>query len=486
MPSPIGHQLIRDFSGGQVSEASDSLTPMNVMRLILNMDGDVVGALRVRPGVTAIGNQIQDGKNCLGLYNFRDSNGSNNQQVAVFNNSGDTQSVTYYNNAGTWTAIGSGSTFTASAKSRFTTFVDYVFRVSSAQETPKSWTGASGDSWGATNLTSVPSGKFICVYKARLYIAATSTYPDRLFFSSIPDATTQAITWDTTNDHLDVVPSDNGNITGLTVNGSLMLIFKDRAMYRWNGSSADPDRIIDVGCCSQESIATRRGTTFFCNDFGVFATTGGFPTWLSKPIDRWWKAISSSYLASLSAVCDDDNYYVSVGDVTVDGGLYSNAVYRYNISSQTWTIRSYAEQIYAFAEFVTSTNGASIMCGNDDGDVQEFNVGLTDATIPIMYRVRTKRMDFLGSFAFDKTFSEVHTFGFNLEGAETFVTTNDEEPSSVGQALVRLWAFIKGLKYTGRWFVFELVGESKGGQGEFAGWEIGSPSTDGKGNGKAS
>src|SRR3990167_7947120 len=127
MPQKIGHQFIRDFLGGMVTEVSDFRTPDNTMRLIQNMDTDVLGALRVRKGTTAIGNQIQDGKNCLGLYNFRDSgSGANNRQIAVFNNADDTNAVTYYNNSGTWASISGGTGFAANAKHRFTTFLDYV------------------------------------------------------------------------------------------------------------------------------------------------------------------------------------------------------------------------------------------------------------------------------------------------------------------------------------------------------------------------
>ena len=97
---------IRDFSGGQQTEISDYLTPMNAMRLIENMDTDIVGSLKVRLGTATLGTQLEDNKPILGLYNFQDSGaGTYSQQIAAVDNSGSTQAVTEYNNSGTWTAI---------------------------------------------------------------------------------------------------------------------------------------------------------------------------------------------------------------------------------------------------------------------------------------------------------------------------------------------------------------------------------------------
>ena len=472
-------QRIRDFSGGMNTEVIDALTPMNTMRLVQNMDTDVIGALRVRRGTVAIGNQIQDNKSCLGLYNFRDSgSGTNNRQIAVFNNSGDTNAITSYNSSGTWTAISGGSSFAASAKHRFATFLDYVFLVNSNFVEPKSWNGDTATSWGTTNLASAPAGQFITVFRSRLYIAGTSAKPDRLYFSSIPStASTPVITWntsDTTGDWLDINPSDGregGNITGLANNGTLLLIFKDRAMYRWNSYATDADLIVNVGASSQESISTRNGVTFFFNPGGVYATDGGYPTKLSLPIQRWIDAIPGTYYTSVSGFTDENHYYCSIGDVTVDSVAYSNVVLIYTINAKTWAIRTYPEEILKFAPYVDSDSKEQIMIGNDDGDVQTFNSGSTDAGTSIPYHVVTKRVDW-GTLAYYKTFSDVFLFGNELPGAQTLIQTEDEKPRSLRDTLVKWWRRIQGIKNRGRYFVFELRGYSKAGQGEFVGWEI--------------
>ena len=319
-------QSLRDLSGGTVTEVVDARLPDNTFRLIQNMDSDFIGALRVRKGTTAIGNQITDNKACLGLYNFRDSgSGANSRQLAVFNNSGDTNAILYYNNSSTWTAVTGGSSFAANNKLRFATFLDYVFMVSPSFIEPKSWNGDSATAIGTTHLSPAPAGQFINVFKSRLYIAGTSANPDRVFFSSIPTIA-GVITWSTTTDYLDVNPADGMNITALANTGTLLLIFKERALYRWNGRATDADLVVDIGTTSQESVASRNGATYFFNPYGIWITDGGYPIRISKPIQRWIDAISSSYHDDVAGVCDDDHYYCSIGDVTVDGVLYSNVV----------------------------------------------------------------------------------------------------------------------------------------------------------------
>lgn len=473
MAEQIGLQKFRDFSGGMVTESSESLTPPNVMRLIMNFDEDVVGSLRVRPGVTAIGNQVQDGKVCLGLYNFRDSgSGGNNQQLAAFNNSGDSASVIYYNNSGTWTATSGGTSFAASKKFRFTTFLDYVFTVNTGYDAPKSWNGDTSTAWGSTNLSSAPSGKLITVFNSRLYIGATSAHPDRVYKSSIPTA--GAITWDTddtTGDWIDINPSDGMNLTAFANTGTLILFFKERAMYRWNGRATDANLIVDIGTTSQENVASRTGRVYFFNPYGIYVTDGGYPVRISKPIHRWIAAIDPAYYTEVSAVTDEDHCYFSIGDVTVDGVAYTNVVLKFTFSTQTWSVRAYAEQIRAFANFIDSTGAYRIMCGNDDGDVQTYNLGSTDDGTPISYRVRTKKMDF-GSYSFVKKFSDAFLFGNKLQGAELFIQSENNALKGQGWGLVGWFRRLFGMKNRGRYFVFEVAGISSDGQGELEGFEI--------------
>jgi len=465
--SPI--QSLRDSSGGMNTEVVDALLPDNTSRLILNMDLDLIGALRVRKGTTAIGNQLVDGKVVTSLFYFKDSaGGANSQQIAGINNAGDTNALLKYNNAGTWTDITGGTSYTAGAKFRFATFLDLTFIVNDKFDAIKSWSGSGA--LGTSQLTSAPNGQFLSVFNSRLYVASTSANRDRVLFSSIPDISGN-ITWDVTNDYLDVNPADGMNITGLANTGTLLLIFKERAMYRWNGRSTDANLVVDIGTTSNESIASRNGAVFFFNPYGIWVTDGSYPRRLSRPIQRWIDAIDPAYHDDVAGICDDNNYYCSIGDVTVDGVLFSNIVLVYNISANSWVVRSYPEQIRSFANYIGSTGQYGVMAGNDDGDVLDYNVGNTDAGSPIPYRVKSKRLD-MGAYSLMKEFSDVFMFSNKLPGAQLFISDEGAQSSTETNGLLGWFSRFLGPKHRGRYFETELVGESIDGQGEYWGCEI--------------
>lgn len=464
-------QSLRDMSGGMVCEVVDALTPDNAFRLIQNLDSDFIGALKVRKGTTAIGNQVTDNKTCLGLYNFRDSgSGQNNRQLAIFNNVGDTNSVLSYNNSGTWATVTGGNGFSANEKMRFATFLDYTFMVSTSFMEPKSWNGDTATAIGTTHLSSAPAGQFINVFKSRLYIAGTSANPDRVFFSSVPTVAGE-ITWTTATDYLDVNPNDGMNLTAMANTGTLLLFFKERAIYRWNGRATDADLVVDTGTTSQESVASRNGSVFFFNPYGIWITDGGYPIQISQPIQRWIDAIDPSYFSNVSGVCDDNHYYCSIGDVTVDGADFSNVVLVYTVNTKGWSVRTYSKQFTVFANHIDSSGVYGIMAGDDDGNVLDFNTGSTDAGVAISYRTTSKKLDF-GAFAFVKEFSDVFMYTDKLPGAQLLITSEDGTPvAEKGGVLKWIMRFL-GQKYRGRYFIFEAVGESVDGRGELHGFEI--------------
>lgn len=480
MSQPVGAIDLMNHSGGMITEVVDSLMPDGSYRLIMNLDDDIVGGLRVRRGESAVGSQVQDNKVCLGLYNFRDSgSGTDNQLIAVFNDSGDSNAVTSYLDGGSWSAISGGSSFTADAKFRFTTFLDYVFMVNSANDAIKSWDGNTGNSWGTTNLTSAPSGKFIDVYKDRVLVAGTTANPDRVYKSSLPSSGT--ISWDTTNDWVDVNPEDGQNITALANNGTYELIWKERAFYRWNGKALEPDLIYDIGCTSQESVATRNGVTFFFNPYGIYITNGGRPQVISRPIQRWIDAISGSYFTEVSGAVDEDNYYCSIGDVTVDGESFTNVVLVYSISRQRWRIYTYGEEIRYMARYTDSSGLFAIVAGNDDGDVWQLNNGTTDAAgNAISFDLRTPKLHF-GSFVKEKTMTDLFCFAENMPGAKTFVTTDKQAITQTLEMKSTFTAREQGLSIEGRYFEMALRGAAQGTRGLFHGWALNDLSIDSDG-----
>src|SRR3990167_2228188 len=101
----------------------------------------------------------------------------------------------YYLSGGVWAAKRSG--LTTGKKARFTTFLDFVWMVNNTQATAI-WDGSGSDFITTGNAASAPIGTFIENFRARVWIAGSTTYPDRVWFSSLPSkVTTPIVTWDT-------------------------------------------------------------------------------------------------------------------------------------------------------------------------------------------------------------------------------------------------------------------------------------------------
>jgi len=368
-----------DFSGGVQTTTAKNLMLNSELRVGINVILDEIGAVKKRLGYQKIGSQIASGQNILGNYYFNSSTSAYSQHIVACNGS------IYYNSSGTWTATSSG--WAASAKIRFESFLDRVFAFNGS-DAPKSWLGTGF--WDSTDLSSAPICKYGRVYQDRLYFANETANQSRLYFSSVP--TSGAITWDTTNDYLDVNPEDGQVIVGLDENNGRLLIFKSDSMFRWNGSSTEADPIIDIGTSSQESVKTIHSITYFFNRYGVYLYDGGMPYLISRKIQKWIDGIDQTTLADVTAEVDNEHYYLAVGSVTVDGTAYSNVVLIYHIPLKAWTIWTLGDTP-KFMAYYYSSGARYISFGDNNGEVFRLNNGNNDDGSSIEVNIETKPFD---------------------------------------------------------------------------------------------
>lgn len=369
-----------DFSSGLIDDqsVSDSLLPVNAVRKAINVVfDDPVGSVAQRKGITIIGNQISASKNVIGLYNFRDSgSGVNHQLIAVVNG-------TIYKLVGaTWTGITSG--LSATAKMRFVTFLDEVIALNGS-DAPRRWDGGAGafaTSGGNCDIANFPTTKAAITFNSKIYAIGNPNHPSRLYNSSTASSA-GTISWTSGNDATDINPDDgDGDLTSIATNGTVIMLFKERSMYRWNGAGGDPNRVVNVGTTSHESVqSVGKGLVYFFGQtsgaVGVYRTDGGQPVIISKGIKKWINAISSSNYANIAASYDDDHYYLSVGDVTVDGTTYNNCSYVFTFSSNAWTVFSHPSEFKVHAPYINGT-AATIVVGDDNGQIFTLNSGTDD------------------------------------------------------------------------------------------------------------
>ena len=208
------------------------------------------------------------------------------------------------------------------------------------------------------------------------------------------------ITWRPTIDFADINPDDNDVITWIEPLGSQLVIFKNDSLYHWTFGAVEPDKIIDVGTPEGRSVKKLHGMLLFANKYGIWVHSGvGQPQLVSRKIQPFIDAISD--LTAINAEVDQDNYYLSVGNLTVAGETYTNAVLVYNIPNNAFYLEIYPFVIKSMARFYSKTLGSTVIAdaiymGDNDGNVYRKGTGNTDSAggtaTPISGYARSKEM----------------------------------------------------------------------------------------------
>lgn len=304
----------------------------------------------------------------------------------------------------TWITTQTGNT--ASAIPVFASFILSTFRVNGKDAMARannslSWTTASTD----TNCLAVANiPKYICVWQDRVYALndqKTSSFanPSRIYWSSLPSSS-GAITWTPSTDYADINPDDNDEITWGEPFGPVMLIFKEKSIFRWTFGQTESDPVPGTqGTPQGLTVKQTNGICFFANKYGVWALTNayGIPQLISKKVQSFIDAIPT--LANMRAEVDQDHYKLYIGNVTVDNTTYSNCMLVYTISRESWHIETYPFAITAMVRLRRKTIGITeiyddIYLGDNDGFVYRTNSGNSDnngtTSVPISGKILTK------------------------------------------------------------------------------------------------
>jgi hypothetical protein len=218
----------------------------------------------------------------------------------------------------------------------------------------------------------MPTAKYIKRYRDRIYIANcfnVSAQPYRVYYSSTPTA--GAITWTTASDFFDIDYSEG--ITGMEQNWDRLMVFTEYSAYMWTFDTKG--KVWDIGCSNHRTIKNHGAYMFFANMDGVWVSTGGFPENISGRIADY---IRSADMTSVFAEIIDEEYYLYLGSVTVNGVTYSNCAVVFNIPTGTWRVEEYYDTLSILAKFYTGGEDYLFM-GATDGEVHKRGK-YTDAT----------------------------------------------------------------------------------------------------------
>lgn len=454
-------QKIRDTSEGVIQKVDQTIKPPNSVYLGVNVFFDIVlGRAVLRGGTTQLGSQIISGKTCLGLYEHVTTGGTI-MPLAVFNAAGDATSVLHGYNGSVWSAVKTG--LTASAKMRFTTLLNTTAGLNGTDKI----SSADGSTWvttgGNLDVANMPTGKFIEEFLDKVYVAGVAANPDTVYSSSTPDA--GAVSWTVGNDSIDVeIEEGAGAITGLSKVPGYLLIFKRRAMKRWDTQSTYPESMMNIGVMSQEAIVKARQSVIFYNPVrGPFETTGGMPRRLGRRIQDIIEAVPTSYYPNISGGTDADRVYFSIGDITLGDLNLTNCVVAYSLDSQHFTLLSFPNEFRFFHRRTTSLGDEILMAGDDNGNVWDVLQGVGDgaAGTPFNYLVQWEELEF-GSRGRIKEIARLVTYTKDIRtGVISARVDSTGSFKPLGNISKDVMEIVHDLK--GRYFDFRIEGRGKTG-----------------------
>lgn len=314
-----------------------------------------------------------------------------------------------------------------------------------------------------------PSASLILNFKNVIYLAGNASLPDRLYFSNVPDVD-GALTWAEAN-YIDINPSDGDTLTALEKTGTTMILFKRGFTYRFNGTSTDAEPLASVGAISQEVVQNVQGQVLFFHPSGVFATDGGIPVEISRPIKDWIDAIPDANYENMCSYRDGNRYGLYLGgDVTKDGRTYANLCLEYDTQTQAWQFQQFHHDFRAFTN-VTNSSVADYVAGAAFEFVTHMDSSSTlDIDQPINFERQTRAMYFDGEY----TLKELNDFAFYLSGAPGALF----QASGDGGKWVTLGAAVTGqdvvtsAKVQGRAISFKISGENRSAPCTWTGFDI--------------
>lgn len=322
-------------------------------------------------GYSIVGSAMQANKSILGLYNFRQSLATQKMLATVDDATSDDTQL-FYSTGGAWTEVTDAETAWANkaginvemeAMDGYCYFVGWG---STDGFLPvASLTGTTFST--STNVTNMPSAKYIKRYRDRVYIGncdiTGTAYPYRVYFSTVPSS--GSITWTVATNFIDVDYSEG--VTGLGENWDRLMVFTQFSAYGYN--QTEFKKLWDVGCSNHRTIKNYGAFMFWADYNGVQVSSGGRPQKISGKVDKFFKTgTPSNYFAEIV----NEEYRLYIGTVTVDEITYTNTALIYHIPSQTWRIREYANNLTTWAKY-NNSGKIELWHGNSVGSVMKHS-----------------------------------------------------------------------------------------------------------------
>lgn len=201
---------------------------------------------------------------------------------------------------------------------------------------------------------------------------------------------------------------DEDPITLFDTIGDVIMIGNRNSLAAWDDYTLQ-NIDLNIGCSSKNGSTKLLGTLYFIHDTGIFATTGGLPTLISRKVERYIKGATKEGLENAAAGYKGLSVLFAIGDSTIykeDGSIEKvlhDVCLEYSVADQNW----YVHTNMPMSEFTNYMSGDGVehsLATSTTGSksVMDILSGNTDDGDEIFFRVDTQEIQLLKEF---ETFS---------------------------------------------------------------------------------
>lgn len=335
-----------------------------------------------------------------------------------------------------WTTRRSG--LAEVSKPRFSQYLNYIWMVNGNPAIGGDPVATSNGGNFGTDLVpdGFPAGDFIHAgFEGRVWVADKQLgvihYTDIVQFTP-PDVYT--LTYDPeVNFITNLAPQTGQQFTALYRVPRALLVFTEDNIYRiYGATSIDAYPAYNVGTYSQESIVETKTGIFFHHSSGFYQFDyGSQPVEISRRVIDFVKAIPRSSYEDITGVYDGfDAIEWSVGQVVVEGVVFSNCVMRYTISTQVWTIYDYPGNVITAMIQYDDGDDLNHLMGTSEGLTGAMDTGTTDFGEPFYYEFIDRWRSFTDLYCMTKSISGLNVYSENAAGANLYYQVQKSGPNA--------------------------------------------------------
>jgi len=324
----------------------DFQKPSNELWACKNIQEDRVGILKRVPGYDkANSHTVNAATNNVNFLHYYFQPSTNTKYLLAGSKSVSDYSI-QYRTTWDWTNMSSGWNYAwrADAELSAVNYLDKAFivgydAIDASYLSPATVKGTV-HSTTDTDLTNMPSGRFLVRYRDLLYVLyakiGSDIYPSRAYYND--DPVDMAIPWWTVlTNFIEFWQDDGDEITGWAEAYDKLVVFKTNSV--WTYDEENRKKISDIGCDSYKTIKVINWVLYWANRYGIWRWAWDLPQLISGKCQPMVDAIDQTKLSEMLASNVGFEYRLFIGTVTVDWNTYTNCWLCFDVRREKFYVR---------------------------------------------------------------------------------------------------------------------------------------------------